>query len=319
MTDAPAQSTGSFKLATGEVFQGQYIKTESGVIVPHGQGTLLASSGDLFVGQFNQGKRAHGSVLYSNGATYTGHFDLAETPSGEGVYKWTDGRTYRGFFMNGRPHGPGLYEGFLASSVETVFRGISVSGDFSSNTQETLTSRFLAQYESQYVEAARGFLRTLAADLESLIPGGSSDANPLAPSFIAKHLLAVQASPQTSTDPWVVGGLATDVAKSGETKFVTLRQLRLRIPAVRKLLERIDNLSVRCLKTPPAWGVEQLRHVGQVVEIGESETGTMLRFVNVGTAPDSGSFRLVEMTGGEATGDEGTAIAAIFNEKKKKK
>ena len=302
-------AVGSFKLPSGDVYQGQYIRNESNVVVPHGQGTLLLSSGDLFVGEFVDGKRVTGKVLYHTGSTYEGLYDASENLSGSGLYRWPDGRLYRGFFLNGRPHGPGVYEGFVPSSSETVFSGISVNGAFASLTQPDFVARFLAQYEAEFLEAARAHLRALSSDLDALIPGGSSDANAQTPAFIAKHLLLVDAAP---ADPWVAGGLATDAVKG--TAFVTLRQLRLRIPAIRKLLER--PVSVRCLQSAPSWGLEQMRGFAQVLEIVEPEI--TLRFVNVSNTPGAVALRLAEATG-EVVPDEGAAIAAIFNEKKKKK
>jgi hypothetical protein len=268
----------------------------------------------LFVGAFDNGKRTKGSILFHNGSSYEGTFDLNEQPSGQGSYRWPDGRVYRGFFLNGRPHGPGVYEGFVFSSSETVFKGISASGGFSSLDQEACVSRFLAQYEADYVEATRQYLRTLSADLDALIPGGSSDTNALAPQVAANHLLAASSS-ATPADPWVAGGMASEAVKQG-TAFVTLRQLRLRIPIMRKLVERINSTSVRCLQTAPSWGIEQMQGFGQVVEIVEPEI--TLRMVNVSRVPGSIVLRLAEAVG-EAVADEATAIATIFNEKKKKK
>ena len=313
MTEVKSTAYESFKLLTGDVFHGECIRSDANMIVPQGQGTLLLASGDLFVGQFASGKRIHGKVLYSSGSVYEGGFDSEERPSGQGLYRWPDGRVYRGFLLKGRPHGPGIYEGFLPSSTETFFSGISASGSFSSLAQQDCVARFLAEYEAEFTELARTVLHTLASDLDALIPGGSSDLNSLAPGFIAKHLLAVDSA---VSDPWTVGGIGTDAVTKVGANFVTLRQLRLRIPVIRKLAERANAVSVRCMQTPPTWGIEQMRGFGQVLEISDSEI--TLRFVNVSRVPGSIELKLAEVTG-EAITDEATVIATIFNEKKKKK
>jgi hypothetical protein len=62
-------------------------------------------------------------------------------------------------------------------------------------------------------------LRTLSADLDALIPRGSSDTNAVAPQVVANHLLAASSS-ATPADPWV--GMASEAVKQG-TAFATLR------------------------------------------------------------------------------------------------
>ncbi len=85
---------------------------------------------------------------------------------------------------------------------------------------------------------------------------------------------------------------------------------------MRKLVsERINSTSVRCLQTAPSWGIEQMQGFGQVVEIVEPEI--LLHMVNARRVPGSIVLRLADAVG-EAVADEATAIATIFNEKKKK-
>ena len=50
-----------------------------------------------------------GIYIYTDGVVYEGYFK-DDKKYGYGVYYWVDGRSYEGFWCNGKQHGLGIYK-----------------------------------------------------------------------------------------------------------------------------------------------------------------------------------------------------------------
>lgn len=66
-------------------------------------------NGDVFNGQFNQGKRnGQGSYTWASGSNYTGEWKDGKR-HGKGTYLYANGDKYVGSFENDKRHGTGIY------------------------------------------------------------------------------------------------------------------------------------------------------------------------------------------------------------------
>ena len=91
----------------------------------HGKGTLSLPNGDVYSGEFVEGKRdGEGECKYNNGERYVGmwrneyalrlmkavissYFTSCSIKEGRGVYFFNDGRRYEGSFVGGEVRGQG--------------------------------------------------------------------------------------------------------------------------------------------------------------------------------------------------------------------
>jgi hypothetical protein len=76
---------------------------------PHGIGERRDASGNVYVGNFVNGKRdGKGVMKYPDGAVYDGEWKDGQQ-HGEGKYTWSNGHIYVGEFRNGNLNGRGVY------------------------------------------------------------------------------------------------------------------------------------------------------------------------------------------------------------------
>ena len=87
-------------------------------------------------------KHGKGKMNFANGYEYLGDW-VDDTPSGEGIYIWTNGDRYEGYFENGQRHGKGSY--FFANGDRYI--GDWVKDKKSGNGISTLA---LGKYEGQF-------------------------------------------------------------------------------------------------------------------------------------------------------------------------
>jgi len=75
----------------------------------HGKGFLLYKHGDMYKGEYENGKRnGMGTYFFHNGNIYVGYYK-DDVKCGRGVYLWKNGCRYDGEFMNDMMHGLGRY------------------------------------------------------------------------------------------------------------------------------------------------------------------------------------------------------------------
>ena len=121
-------ASGSLQMADGSIYHGDYImSTDSdghNSFVAHGAGRYVNSSGDLFVGQYRDGKRVIGKMIIHTGSIYEGSFDENELPYGPGSFTLTDGRSYEGTFGNNRIHGRGVFSNFVEGCQLVKYDGV---------------------------------------------------------------------------------------------------------------------------------------------------------------------------------------------------
>jgi hypothetical protein len=89
--------------------QGLYTGTSLYGKIPHGQGTLLFSTGDVYEGPFTYGviQGANGLYKSASGTKYTGEF-YHNLKHGSGEEFFQSGRRYIGHYENGYQHGFGV-------------------------------------------------------------------------------------------------------------------------------------------------------------------------------------------------------------------
>ena len=130
---------GALHMEDGSLYQGEYECRKgpdgSDQLVAHGQGRFLSSAGDLFEGKYRDGKRLHGRIVFHVGSVYEGNFNEDEVPHGDGSLTLPDGRIYRGLFANNRIHGKGSFKNFLAGCNHVSFAGVSIDGEFFSESR----------------------------------------------------------------------------------------------------------------------------------------------------------------------------------------
>lgn len=87
----------------------------------HGFGVYKLKNGDLYVGEFENGKmRGKGVYYYGEGDAVKGFFGKfgrsgVKSLIGKGIYRWKDGRKYCGYLDDGKPHGKGkvIFQGYF--------------------------------------------------------------------------------------------------------------------------------------------------------------------------------------------------------------
>ena len=73
-----------------------------------GEGTIVTSRGDKYVGQFARGKKSgQGTFSFANGNVYQGSF-VDDLRNGQGTMRWTSGSYYNGEWKNDKRHGKGI-------------------------------------------------------------------------------------------------------------------------------------------------------------------------------------------------------------------
>jgi len=176
---------GQLRMEDGSLYQGQYItRVDSNGVsdyVAHGMGRYLHSNGDIFEGQYRDGQRTYGKMVFHTGCTYEGSFDENELPSGQGSYTLSDGRSYKGTFANNRIHGKGVFSKFVHGCDLLTYAGVSLQGEFFSDDsyQSTIAHpQYMQSYNESFTSRAKTFVTSLTCDLEALVSLGPDDTIP---------------------------------------------------------------------------------------------------------------------------------------------
>ena len=93
--------TGTMVYSTGHKFTGGFKEG-----MRHGKGVMLMPGKRKIVGVWQDNEITEGTITYSDGRTYTGHWKFRER-TGQGTLTWSDGRKYTGEFKNDQRHGKG--------------------------------------------------------------------------------------------------------------------------------------------------------------------------------------------------------------------
>ena len=112
---------GTYTHSNGDIFEGEWKEGK------RHQGTYTHSNGDIYEGDWKEGKRhGHGTYIESEGDKYVGEWKN-EKRNGQGTYtygkgKW-EGDKYEGEWMNDKWHGQGTYSYPDGRKVVGEFRG----------------------------------------------------------------------------------------------------------------------------------------------------------------------------------------------------
>lgn len=96
--------TGKHIYKSGDIYEGEFLDGKR-----HGTGKMVYASGDVYEGEFAQNKRhGKGSVQYADGRSYIGQWKDGQI-SGTGKFVYVSGSTYEGEFLEGLRDGIGTY------------------------------------------------------------------------------------------------------------------------------------------------------------------------------------------------------------------
>nr|XP_032811657.1 MORN repeat-containing protein 2 isoform X1 [Petromyzon marinus]XP_032811658.1 MORN repeat-containing protein 2 isoform X1 [Petromyzon marinus] len=89
--------------------EGEYSKSEDGVMERHGTGTHRSAGGSIYTGQWKYDKmEGTGRLVYLSGAVYEGSFH-DNMYHGTGTYTWPSGVKYIGSFQHNKLKGEGMF------------------------------------------------------------------------------------------------------------------------------------------------------------------------------------------------------------------
>jgi hypothetical protein len=92
---------------SGETVEAEYDGEHDDAGVPEGRGRLKFSSGEVYEGEFRQGKiHGHGRLRFTSGDQYTGQFKFGAM-DGHGTYRLADGEVMVGCCQQDVPTGVG--------------------------------------------------------------------------------------------------------------------------------------------------------------------------------------------------------------------
>ena len=131
------------KVLNQDLYNGEY---KDGLY--HGQGTYTHSNGDIFEGEWKEGKRHQGTYTHSNGDIYEGDWKEGKR-HGHGTYIESEGDKYVGEWKNAKRHG----QGTQTSPDGTKYRGEYKDGK--RNGQGTWTYPDGEKYEGEWKDGKR--------------------------------------------------------------------------------------------------------------------------------------------------------------------
>ena len=95
---------GTVTSSKGDLYVGEFKDGKQ-----HGQGTYTTANGDKYVGEFKYGKsHGQGTLTYANGDKYVGEWKDGKS-HGQGTYTYANGDKYVGEWKDGNKHGQGTY------------------------------------------------------------------------------------------------------------------------------------------------------------------------------------------------------------------
>ncbi|CAF3326355.1 unnamed protein product [Rotaria socialis] len=112
VTNSSKHRSNAFIFPNGDQYDGEYITTEEGHMMRHGQGKHTSADQQLiYEGTWNRDKmHGTGRLTYGDGSYYDGEFQ-SNYFEGLGTYRWPDGAVYTGIWQGSRPIGKSEYIG----------------------------------------------------------------------------------------------------------------------------------------------------------------------------------------------------------------
>ncbi|XP_002731054.1 uncharacterized protein LOC100366738 [Saccoglossus kowalevskii] len=105
----PTVLRGVYMLPNGDKYDGEYSRSEEGVLERNGYGEHTTSEGTVYQGNWENDKmNGHGKLMHPSGAIYEGDF-VNNQFTGKGRYTWPDGSYYDGPFIENRMEGEGEF------------------------------------------------------------------------------------------------------------------------------------------------------------------------------------------------------------------
>ena len=108
----PASRTGSFIFANGDRYEGEFIITDEGQMMRHGQGKHTSADQQLiYDGTWSEDKmHGTGRLMRGDGTWYDGEFQ-SNFYEGLGTFTWPDGAQYTGMWQGSKAIGRAEYTG----------------------------------------------------------------------------------------------------------------------------------------------------------------------------------------------------------------
>jgi len=98
------EGNGILRVDTGDVYEGEWKNGKRS-----GQGVYTWYDGDLYTGPWSDGKRhGHGVFVFSDGRLYDGEYNMGQR-EGVGMFVWPYGAKYEGSYFNDKRNGMGEY------------------------------------------------------------------------------------------------------------------------------------------------------------------------------------------------------------------
>jgi hypothetical protein len=85
-------------------------------------GIMTTRDGQIFKGDFEEGRPKEGILKYANGEEYTGPLTSDKKRDGYGIVKFKNGESYCGDFVKGLKDGKGIYKKINGDSISGVWK-----------------------------------------------------------------------------------------------------------------------------------------------------------------------------------------------------
>ena len=106
----------------------------------------------------------HGELVYEDGRKYKGYF-VNDKKHGQGIYKWANGKSYNGMWINGSQHGQGVFTNADGKSRLSVWK----NGEFVKWINEDGKTKSTISEDFKMTKSARTNTNELANKASELI------------------------------------------------------------------------------------------------------------------------------------------------------
>eukprot|EP01065_Artemidia_motanka_P028067 TRINITY_DN33289_c0_g1_i1.p1 TRINITY_DN33289_c0_g1~~TRINITY_DN33289_c0_g1_i1.p1 ORF type:complete len:421 (+),score=118.30 TRINITY_DN33289_c0_g1_i1:542-1804(+) len=132
---------GTYRALNGDVYEGDWVDGKK-----TGKGVMKYVGGDVYEGDFVEGRRdGTGRYTFGGGDVYEGHWE-SDRKQGQGRMNFASGDVYDGEWWNDQVHGWGAFTWSDGTCYEGYFRNGSIEGDFCPNSdRDTRTGKVTAQ------------------------------------------------------------------------------------------------------------------------------------------------------------------------------
>jgi len=104
-----AASCGTYMFPNGDKYEGEFKKSDDGVLSRCGQGTHTTADGICYQGSWqNDRMNGQGRLQFPSGAVFEGEF-VDNKFHGQGVYTWPNGSQYKGVYSENKMEGDGEF------------------------------------------------------------------------------------------------------------------------------------------------------------------------------------------------------------------